>query len=92
MTMSTFFPHVDILALKKFAAAAAAAEQAYRLSRSATTVPSPLTRKKKGKGKVQDRRPPYPVVTGCEDTYHVGEQVCPSSLSSSLFTPIDWFV
>ncbi|KAH9030919.1 hypothetical protein EDB85DRAFT_2146439 [Lactarius pseudohatsudake] len=73
--MSTFFPHVDILALKKFAAAAAAGEQAYRLSRNATIVPSPSTGKKKGKGKVQDRKPPYPVVTGCEDTYHVGEQM-----------------
>ncbi|KAI0265795.1 hypothetical protein BC834DRAFT_843290 [Gloeopeniophorella convolvens] len=74
--MSSFFPHVDTVALKKFAAAAAAGEHAYRLNRNATLGQQPpATGKKKGKGKAQDKSPPYPVVVGCEDTYHVGEQM-----------------
>lgn len=73
--MSTAFPHVDVSALKKFAAAAAAGEHACRISRNSTMgVPSSSV-KKKGKGKAHDKKPPYPVVTGCEDICHVGEQV-----------------
>ncbi len=83
--MSTYFPHVDILALKKFAAAAAAGEQAYRLNRNAIMEPPPSTAKKKGK-KAQERKPPYPVVTRLEDTPYAGEQVELSSLSLP-FTP-----
>jgi len=75
--MSAVFPHVDICALKKFAAAAAAGEHSCRLSRS-SVIGVPLTSgKRKGKDKAHDRKPPYPVVTGCEDFCHVGEQVCP---------------
>ncbi len=73
--MSTAFPHVNISSLKKFAAAAAAGEHACRLSRNSTIGVTSSTGKKKGKGKAQDKKPPYPVVTGCEDVYHVGEQV-----------------
>jgi hypothetical protein len=81
--MSAVFPHVDICALKKFAAAAAAGEHASRLSRNSLMgVPSSVG-KKKGKGKAHDRKAPYPVVTGCEDFCHVGEQVCRSEPSPS---------
>jgi hypothetical protein len=75
--MSTAFPHVDVSALKIFAAAAAAGEHACRLSRNSTMGVSSSTGKKKGKAKAHDKKPPYPVVTGCEDVYHVGEQVRP---------------
>jgi len=75
--MSAVFPHVDICALKEFAAAAAAGEHACRISRS-SVMGVPLTSgKRKGKSKAHDRKPPYPVVTRCEDFCHVGEQVCP---------------
>jgi hypothetical protein len=77
--MSTFFPHVDITALKRFAAAAAAGEHAYRLSRNNVMGASSSTGKKKEKGKAQDKKLPYPVVIGCKDTCYAGEQVCPSS-------------
>jgi hypothetical protein len=80
--MSAAFPHVDISALKKFAAAAAAGEHACRLSRNSTTGVPSSAGKKKGKGKAHDRKPPYPVVTGCDDICHVGEQVRP------LFFPL----
>jgi hypothetical protein len=80
--MSTLFPHVDITALKRFAAAAAAGEHAYRLSRNEITGTSSSTGKKKGKGKAQDKSLQYPVVIGCEDTCYAGEQVCPPSYSS----------
>ncbi len=73
--MSIAFPHVDIPALKKFAAAAAAGEHACRLSRNCTIGVPSTTGKKKGKGKACDKKPPYPLVTGCEDACHVGEQV-----------------
>jgi hypothetical protein len=75
--MSTAFPHVDIPALKKFAAAAAAGEHACRISRNSTIGVPSSTGKKKGKSKAHDKKPPYPVVTRCEDVCHVGEQVCP---------------
>jgi hypothetical protein len=74
--MSTAFPHVDIPALKKFAAAAAAGEHTCRISRNSTMGVPSSTEKKKGKSKAHDKKPPYPVVTGCEDVCHVGEQVC----------------
>ncbi|KAH9983072.1 hypothetical protein BJV74DRAFT_887125 [Russula compacta] len=73
--MSTIFPHVDISALKKFAAAAAAGEHTYRISRNSAMGLQSSTGKKKGKCKAHDRKPPYPVVTGCEDICHVGEQM-----------------
>ncbi|KAF8489459.1 hypothetical protein F5888DRAFT_1194376 [Russula emetica] len=73
--MSTAFPHVDIPALKKFAAAAAAGEHACRISRNSTIEVPSSTGKKKGKSKAHDKKPPYPVVTGCEDVCHVGEQM-----------------
>jgi hypothetical protein len=82
--MSTAFPHVDIPALKKFAAAAAAGEHACRISRNSTIGVPSSTGKKKGKSKAHDKKPPYPVVTRCEDVCHVGEQVCPS------FPPAVW--
>jgi hypothetical protein len=73
--MSTAFPHVDIPALKKFAAAAAAGEHACRISRNSTIGVPSSTGKKKGKSKAHDKKSPYPVVTGCEDVCYVGEQV-----------------
>jgi hypothetical protein len=81
VAMSTAFPHVDVTALKKFAAAAAAGEHACRLSRNATIGLLSSAGKKKGKGKAHGKKPPYPVVTGCEDICYVGEQVWPSFLS-----------
>lgn len=77
--MSTAFPHVDVSALKKFAAAAAAGEHTCRLSRNSIIGVSSLTGKKKGKAKAHDKKPLYPVVTGCKDVCHLGEQVRPSS-------------
>jgi len=74
--MSTAFPHVDISALKRFAAAAAAGEHSCRLGRNSAMGASPSAGKKKGKSKAPDRKPLYPVVIGCEDIYHTGEQVC----------------
>ncbi|KAI0306829.1 hypothetical protein B0F90DRAFT_1665211 [Multifurca ochricompacta] len=75
--MSMSFPHVDISALKKFAAAAAAGEHTYRLSRNTVIGAPSSSGKKKGKSKskVQDKKAPYPVVIGCEETRHVGEQM-----------------
>ena len=91
--MSTAFPHVDVSALKKFAAAAAAGEHACRLSRSSTIGVSSLAGKKKGKAKAHDKKPPYPVVTGCVDVCHAGEQVRPPSPLlrdlDSLVYPVD---
>jgi hypothetical protein len=82
--MSTAFPHVDIPALKEFAAAAAAGEHACRISRNSTIGVPSSTGKKKGKSKAHDKKPPYPVVTGCEDVCHLGEQVWPSFLPRGL--------
>jgi hypothetical protein len=83
--MTTLFPHVDITALKRFAAAAAAGEHACRLSRNNIVGASSSAGKKKGKGKAQDKKPPYPVVIGCEDTSHAGEQVCQSLLLVAFY-------
>ena len=83
--MSTAFPHVDVTALKEFAAAAAAGEHACRLSRNATIGLPSSAGKKKGKGKAHGKKPPYPVVTGCEDICYVGEQVWPSFLPPPRF-------
>jgi hypothetical protein len=82
--MSAVFPHVDICALKKFAAAAAAGEHATRLTRSSIVGVPSSAGKRKGKGKANDRKPPYPVVTGCEDFFYVGEQVRPLPSPSPL--------
>ena len=73
--MSAVFPHVDICALKRFAAAAAAGEHAFRLNRSSIVGVPTSAGKRKGKGKANDKKPLYPVVAGCEDFCHVGEQV-----------------
>jgi hypothetical protein len=86
--MSTAFPHVDVSALKKFAAAAAAGEHACRLSRNSTIGEPSSAGNKKGKGKAHDKKPPYPVVTGCDDIYHVGEQVRPFPLSRDLYLSV----
>lgn len=80
--MSAVFPHVDICALKRFAAAAAAGEHAFRLDRSSIVGVPSSAGKRKGKGKANDRKPLYPAVAGCEDFCHVGEQVRPFRILS----------
>ncbi|KAI0065829.1 hypothetical protein BV25DRAFT_1598435 [Artomyces pyxidatus] len=71
--MSAYFPHVDLPALKKFAAAAAAAEHASRVSRNANG--GKKNTKGKGKARVQEKTGPYPSVVGCEDTVWAGEEM-----------------
>ena len=75
--MSEHFPDIDIDALKKFAAAAAAAEHAYRVSRNAPLgkTAGTTSRSAKGKARVADKATIYPRVTRCTDVVWVGEWV-----------------
>jgi hypothetical protein len=72
--MSAYFPHVDISALEKFAAAAAAAEHANRVSRN-VLVARPSARGK-GKARAQEKARTYPKVIELQDAIWAEEKVC----------------
>lgn len=75
--MSAFFPHVDIPALQKFAATAAAEHQSQTSRSFSTSDGGKKNRKGKGKSKghSQDSKVPYPQVAAFQDIVWAGERV-----------------
>ncbi|KAI0034113.1 hypothetical protein K488DRAFT_46196 [Vararia minispora EC-137] len=69
---SAYFPHVDIVALENFAAAAAAAEHANRVSRNGSM--ARLSTRGKGKARAQDKDKLHPKIVGFLDTVWAGEK------------------